>query len=233
MKTLGILGGMSPESTATYYTEINRLVNQQKGGNVSALIVMFSVEFEEIVQCQKQSEWQKAGEILAQAGKKLETIGAQGIVLATNTMHKVAPQIEKAISIPFLHILDATANAIKAQGFHKVALLGTKFTMSDNFYRDGLVARGIMPIVPNEETQNEIHRIIFDELCVGKCLPQSKAFYLETIESLKQQGAEGVILGCTEIGLLVNQTDSPLPFFDTAKLHSQMAAEFVLDVKNT
>lgn len=224
MKILGIIGGMSPESTATYYTEINRLVNQKKGGNISAPIVMVSVEFEEIVQCQKQSEWQRAGEILAEAGKKLEMIGAEGIVLATNTMHKVAPQIERALSIPFLHILDA----IKSRGLNKVALLGTKFTMSDNFYRDGLIVRGITPIVPNESAQNEIHRIIFDELCVGKFLPQSKAFYLDTIEFLRKQGAEGVILGCTEIGLLVNQSDFSLPFFDTAKLHSQMAAEFVL-----
>ena len=228
MKILGIIGGMSPESTATYYTDINRVVNPKKGGNISAHIVMVSVEFEEIVQCQKQSEWQRAGEILAEAGKKLEMIGAEGIVLATNTMHKVAPQIERALSIPFLHILDATADAIKSRGLNKVALLGTKFTMSDNFYRDGLIARGITPIVPNEDAQNEIHRIIFDELCVGKFLPQSKAFYLDTIEFLRKQGAEGVILGCTEIGLLVNQSDFSLPFFDTAKLHSQMAAEFVL-----
>ena len=233
MKILGIIGGMSPESTATYYTEINRLVNQKKGGNISAPIVMVSVEFEEIVQCQKQSEWQRAGEILAEAGKKLEMIGAEGIVLATNTMHKVAPQIERVLSIPFLHILDATVDAIKSRGLNKVALLGTKFTMSDNFYRDGLIVRGITPIVPNEDTQNEIHRIIFDELCVGKFLPQSKAFYLKIIDELKNQGAEGVILGCTEIGLLVNQSDSPLPFFDTAKLHSQMAADFVVGVKNT
>lgn len=229
MKTLGIIGGMSPESTTTYYMEINRLVNQEKGGNASAPIMMVSVEFDEIVQCQKQGDWQKAGEILANAGKKLELIGADGIVLATNTMHKVASQIEQAISIPFLHILDATANEIKAQGLHKIALLGTKFTMSDNFYRDGLLQRGITPIVPKDDVQNEIHRIIFDELCVGKFLPQSKDFYLSVIDDLKKQGAEGVILGCTEIGLLVNQKDSPLPFFDTAKLHSQMATKFILD----
>ncbi|BFU60543.1 MULTISPECIES: aspartate/glutamate racemase family protein [Rodentibacter] len=229
MKTLGIIGGMSPESTATYYTEINRLVNQRKGSNTSAPIVMVSVEFEEIVRYQKRGEWKKAGEILAEAAKRLEVVGAQGIVLATNTMHKVATQIQQAISIPFLHILDATANAIKARNIRKVALLGTKFTMSDNFYRDGLIQRGIVPIVPNEEIQNEIHRIIFDELCVGKFLSQSNAFYLDTIETLQKQGAEGVILGCTEIGLLVNQSDSPLPFFDTAKLHSQMAAEFVVN----
>ena len=142
--------------------------------------------------------------------------------------HGVGPAIYAEAEEKGLHILDATADAIKSRGLNKVALLGTKFTMSDNFYRDGLIVRGITPIVPNESAQNEIHRIIFDELCVGKFLPQSKAFYLDTIEFLRKQGAEGVILGCTEIGLLVNQSDFSLPFFDTAKLHSQMAAEFVL-----
>ena len=229
MKTLGIIGGMSPESTVTYYSEINRLVNQAKGGNFSAPLLMVSVEFDEIVQYQKSGNWQKAGEILADAGKKLETIGANGILLATNTMHKVAPQIIQAIQVPFLHILDATARAIKAQGLRKIALLGTSFTMSDAFYRDGLAERGISALVPNKDTQQEIHRIIFEELCVGKFLPDSKAFYLNTINELAQQGAEGVILGCTEIGLLVRQADSSLPFFDTAQLHSQMAATFILD----
>ena len=229
MKTLGIIGGMSPESTVTYYSEINRLVNQAKGGNFSAPLLMVSVEFDEIVQCQKSGNWQKAGEILADAGKKLETIGANGILLATNTMHKVAPQIIQAIQVPFLHILDATARAIKAQGLRKIALLGTSFTMSDAFYRDGLAERGISALVPNKDTQQEIHRIIFEELCIGKFLPDSKAFYLNTINELAQQGAEGVILGCTEIGLLVRQADSSLPFFDTAQLHSQMAATFILD----
>lgn len=229
MKTLGIIGGMSPESTVTYYSEINRLVNQAKGGNFSAPLLMVSVEFDEIVQYQKSGNWQKAGEILADAGKKLETIGANGILLATNTMHKVAPQIIQAIQVPFLHILDATARAIKAQGLRKIALLGTSFTMSDAFYRDGLAERGISALVPNKDTQQEIHRIIFEELCIGKFLPDSKAFYLNTINELAQQGAEGVILGCTEIGLLVRQADSSLPFFDTAQLHSQMAATFILD----
>ena len=228
MKTLGIIGGMSPESTATYYKEINRLVNQRLGGNASAKLLMVSVEFEEIVQCQKRGDWATAGEILATAGKQLEQIGADGVLLATNTMHKVAQPIIEAINVPFLHILDATAQAIKARNLNTVALLGTRFTMQDNFYRDGLLERGITPIVPNEQTQQEIHRIIFDELCVGKFLPESKAFYLNTITELEKQGAQGVILGCTEIGLLIQQTDSNLPFFDTAELHSQMAVEFIL-----
>ncbi|AHG78300.1 aspartate/glutamate racemase family protein [Mannheimia varigena] len=228
MKTLGILGGMSPESTVSYYLNINRAVNQVLGGNSSARLLIFSVNFEEIAQCQKQGDWQRSGEILAEQACLLEQAGADGILLATNTMHKVAKQISDNISVPFLHILDCTAEAIKAKGINKVALLGTQFTMSDNFYRDGLIERGITPIVPDETTQKEIHRIIFDELCLGKIEASSKTFYLETIKRLSEQGAEGVILGCTEIGLLITQADSSLPFFDTAALHSQMAVDFVL-----
>ncbi|WHP47209.1 aspartate/glutamate racemase family protein [Mannheimia bovis] len=228
MKTLGILGGMSAESTVSYYLNINRAVNQALGGNSSAKIFISSVNFEEIVQHQKQGNWQRAGEILAEQAKLLEQAGADGILLATNTMHKVANQITDNISVPFLHILDCVADSIQAKGLSKVALLGTQFTMSDNFYRDGLLERGITPIVPDESTQKEIHRIIFDELCLGKIEQNSKDFYLKTIKDLAALGAEGVILGCTEIGLLIQQSDSELPFFDTAALHSQMAVEFVL-----
>lgn len=228
MKTLGILGGMSAESTVSYYLNINRAVNQALGGNSSAKIFISSVNFEEIVQHQKQGNWQRAGEILAEQAKLLEQAGADGILLATNTMHKVANQITDNISVPFLHILDCVADSIQAKGLSKVALLGTQFTMSDNFYRDGLLERGITPIVPDESTQKEIHRIIFDELCLGKIEQNSKDLYLKTIKDLAALGAEGVILGCTEIGLLIQQSDSELPFFDTAELHSQMAVEFVL-----
>ncbi|QLD32382.1 aspartate/glutamate racemase family protein [Mannheimia varigena] len=229
MKTLGILGGMSPESTVSYYVNINRAVNQALGGNASAKILMSSVNFEEIAQCQKQGHWQQAGEILSEQARLLEQAGAEGILLATNTMHKVANQITDTISVPFLHILDCVAKAIQAKGISKVALLGTQFTMSDNFYCDGLLERGITPIVPDESTQKEIHRIIFDELCLGKIEQNSKDFYLKTIEDLIALGAESVILGCTEIGLLIQQKDCRLPFFDTAALHSQMAAEFILN----
>ncbi|QIW15551.1 aspartate/glutamate racemase [Pasteurellaceae bacterium RH1A] len=228
MKTLGILGGMSPESTATYYLEINRAVNQALGGNHSAKLLLASVDFEEIATCQRSGDWQQAGQILAKLAKDLEQSGAEGILLATNTMHKVASQIIEAINVPFLHILDVVANRIKAQGFSQVALLGTQFTMSDAFYKYGLLERGIKPLVPSSEVQAEIHRIIFEELCVGKILPASKDFYLQTIADLQAQGAEGVILGCTEIGLLIEQGDSALPFFDTAKLHSDMAVDFIL-----
>ena len=229
MRTLGILGGMSPESTVSYYLNINRAVNQQLGGNASAKILMSSVNFEEIVQCQRNGQWQRSGGILAEQARLLEQAGADGILLATNTMHKVAEQITTNISIPFLHILDCVADAIKIKGLNKAALLGTAFTMSDDFYRDGLISRGITPIVPDEITQKEIHRIIFDELCLGKIEASSKEFYLKTIEKLTALGAQGVILGCTEIGLLINQQDSPLPFFDTTELHSQMAVKFLLE----
>lgn len=228
MKTLGIIGGMSPESTVLYYQKINRLVNQAKGGNHSAPMVMASVDFEEIVQLQKSGQWQKAGELLALAASKLEQIGAEGILLATNTMHKNAAAIEAAIKVPFLHILDAAAEAVKARGISTVGVLGTAFTMQDAFYRDGLAERGLAAVMPDAEAQKEVHRIIFEELCMGKMLPQSRAFYLETVQSLAEQGAEGVILGCTEIGLLIQHGDHTLPFFDTAMLHAEAAARFVL-----
>lgn len=232
MKTLGILGGMSAESTVSYYLNINRAVNQALGGNSSAKMLISSVNFQEIVQHQKQGNWQRAGEMLTEQAKLLEQAGAEGILLATNTMHKVAKQISDNISVPFLHILDCVADNIQAKGLSKIALLGTQFTMSDNFYRDGLIERGITPIVPDEAKQKEIHRIIFDELCLGKIEATSKAFYLETIKQLSKQGAEGVVLGCTEIGLLIQQSDCELPFFDTAELHSQMAVDFVLGEGN-
>ncbi|AKD38938.1 hypothetical protein I926_08120 [Pasteurella multocida subsp. multocida OH4807] len=228
MKTLGIIGGMSPESTVTYYSLINQLVNQAKGGNHSAPLVMVNIEFEEIVRLQKQGEWQKAGKILATAAQKLTQIGAEGILLATNTMHKVASHIIEAIDVPFLHIIDATAEAIKAKQVKQIALLGTQFTMQDHFYRDLLLAHDIIPIIPSHAQQQEIHRIIFTELCIGKSTPESKQFYLDVIADLEKQGAQGVILGCTEIGLLINQQDATLPFFDTTTLHAQKAAEFIL-----
>ncbi|AWI50090.1 aspartate/glutamate racemase [Actinobacillus porcitonsillarum] len=229
MKTLGILGGMSPESTISYYLNINRAVNATLGGNTSAKLLMSSVNFDEIVQCQKSGDWQKAGAMLAREAKLLESIGAEGILIGANTMHKVAGAVQNAVSVPLLHILDVVADRIKAQGLRKVALLGTHYTMADNFYVDGLRERGVEPIVPDDDAKLEIHRIIFEELCVGIIKPESKAYYLKTIENLTALGAEGVILGCTEIGLLINQRDSTLPFFDTATLHSEMAVDFILE----
>lgn len=227
MNTLGIIGGMSPESTAVYYTQINRLINQQRGNNASAPLILYSVEFQEIVDCQKNGDWEKAGKILSQSAKILQNAGAQAVLLATNTMHKVAAPIEAELNIPFLHILTGVAQHIKTQRIHKVGLLGTRFTMQDEFYRTGLAERGIEAIVPDVPTQMEIHRIIFDELCIGKLTPTSKQFYLRAMNDLAQQGAQGMILGCTEIGLLVQQQDTPIPLFDSTQIHVQMAVEFI------
>lgn len=232
MRTLGILGGMSPASTTTYYDVINQKINQIKGANTTAPLIVYSIDFEQIAECQRQNEWQKAGQILADMAVKLEQIGVDGILLATNTMHKVAPDIQAKISVPFLHIVDATAKAINAQNLDKVALLGTQFVMQQDFYKQGLRKFHIESIVPDENTQAEIHRIIFDELCVGTISEQSKDYFLNVINHLEQQGAKGVILGCTEIGLLINQDDLDMPVFDTAKLHAQMAVDFILNDKS-
>lgn len=228
MKTIGIIGGMSPESTALYYHLINRAVNAKLGGNHSAEILLFSVNFEQIAQHQRNAQWNEAGKILADAARKLENIGADFIILATNTMHKVAHHIENAINIPFLHVVDVLADEIKSQGKQTVGLLGTQFTMSDSFYIDRLKHNGITVMTPNETEQAEIHRIIFEELCVNKILPQSKQIYLDIIRKLEQQGAQGIILGCTEIGLLIKQKDYPLPLFDTTEIHSLAAVDFAL-----
>lgn len=229
MRKIGIIGGMSPESTAIYYLEINRLVNRARGGNTSAPLILDNMEFEQIVQCQKNGDWQQAGEILAQSAQKLQQAGAQAIVLATNTMHKVADGIQTAIDVPFLHILDGVAQSIHAQNKQCVGLLGTRFTMQDVFYKQGLEQRGIRTIVPDDDAQAEIHRIIFEELCVGKILPSSRDFYLQTIEKLAEQGAEAVILGCTEIGLLIQQDKTDLTLLDTTQIHVAMAVDFILN----
>lgn len=229
MRKIGIIGGMSPESTAIYYLEINRLVNRARGGNTSAPLILDNMEFEQIVQCQKNGDWQQAGEILAQSAQKLQQAGAQAIVLATNTMHKVADSIQTAIDVPFLHILDGVAQSIHAQNKQCVGLLGTRFTMQDVFYKQGLEQRGIRAIVPDDDAQAEIHRIIFEELCVGKILPSSRDFYLQTIEKLAEQGAEAVILGCTEIGLLIQQDKTDLTLLDTTQIHVAMAVDFILN----
>ncbi|UOP04729.1 aspartate/glutamate racemase family protein [Conchiformibius kuhniae] len=229
MRTIGIIGGMSPESTACYYRDINRIVNQTKGGNHSAPLILYSVEFQAIAEQQKNGDWQAAAATLARAARILQQAGAQALVLATNTMHKVAPQIEAAADIPLLHILDAAAAALHRQGISRAAVLGTRFTMQANgFYAEGLRQRGIDALMPAPADQDDIHRIIFQELCVGDIRPQSRERYRDIIARLRQNGAEGVILGCTEIGLLLQPHDCPLPLFDTAALHAQAAAEFVL-----
>lgn len=229
MKTIGLLGGMSWESTIPYYRLINEGVKQRLGGLHSASLLLHSVDFHEIEACQSSGEWEKAGEILAQAALGLERAGAEGILLCTNTMHKVASQIENRCSLPFLHIADATGRAIQKQQMSNVALLGTRYTMEQDFYRGRLQEEfGISTLIPEAADRQRINQIIFDELCLGEFSDASRDYYLSVIERLAQQGAQGVIFGCTEIGLLVPVEMSPLPVFDTAAIHAADAVAFML-----
>lgn len=228
MKTLGMIGGMSPESTVLYYQIINREVNRRLGGNNSANIVMHSVNFAEIAALQAQGNWQQAGVLLADSAQKLAQMGAEGLVLATNTMHKVADVIQAAVEIPLLHVVDATAAAIHAQGLDKVGLLGTRFTMSDGFYTQRMRELGIATVLPNEAQQAEIHRVIFEELCCNRFTDTAKRYYQQVVEDLQAQGVQGVILGCTEIGLLLQAQDCALPVWDSAVIHALAAVEWIL-----
>ena len=228
MKTLGMIGGMSPESTVLYYQIINREVNRRLGGNNSANIVMHSVNFAEIAALQAQGNWQQAGVLLADSAQKLAQMGVEGLVLATNTMHKVADVIQAAVEIPLLHVVDATAAAIHAQGLDKVGLLGTRFTMSDGFYTQRMRELGIATVLPNEAQRAEIHRVIFEELCCNRFTDTAKRYYQQVVEDLQAQGAQGVILGCTEIGLLLQAQDCALPVWDSAVIHALAAVEWIL-----
>ncbi|ELY4156656.1 aspartate/glutamate racemase [Cronobacter turicensis] len=230
MKTVGLLGGMSWESTIPYYRLINEGVRDRLGGLHSAQLLLHSVDFHDIEACQASGEWDKAGDMLAQAALGLERAGAQAIVLCTNTMHKVAHQIEARCALPFLHIADATGRAIAQAGLRQVALLGTRYTMEQDFYRARLAQEfGVTSLIPNESARARISQIIFDELCLGKITAESKRYYQQQIELLAEQGAQGVIFGCTEIGLLLGSQDCPVPVFDTAALHAADAVNFMLD----
>ncbi|ECB1508491.1 aspartate/glutamate racemase [Salmonella enterica] len=229
MKTIGLLGGMSWESTIPYYRLINEGIKQQLGGLHSASLLLHSVDFHDIEVCQRRDEWDKAGDILAQAAHGLQQAGAEGIVLCTNTMHKIAHVIESRCSLPFLHIADATGRAIARQRLHRVALLGTRYTMEQDFYRGRLEQQfAIETIVPEADDRARINQVIFDELCQGTFTDASRHYYLQVIEQLAAQGAQGVIFGCTEIGLLVPQTQSALPVFDTTAIHAADAVSFML-----
>lgn len=224
MKTIGLIGGMSWESTVTYYKLINEIIKEKLGGLHSAKILLYSVDFAEIEQCQANGQWDKSAEILAAAAKSLEKLGADFIVICTNTMHKVSPQIQNQISIPIIHIADATANALIEAGVSKVALLGTKYTMTQDFYKEKLIQRGLSVIIPSSNDIEIVNRVIYDELCLGIVAEKSRSEYIRIINQLKDQGAEGIILGCTEIGLLIHQEDSSLPVFDTTEIHARAAA---------
>ena len=229
MKTIGLIGGMSWESTANYYRDINERVKQRLGGLHSARILLYSVDFQEIERLQHQGRWDEAGEQLGDIARRLEGAGADVVALCTNTMHKVAPAIEAALRVPFLHIADPTAQAVKQAGIGRIGLLGTRFTMEEDFYRGRLVQRhGLDVIVPDPAERETVHRVIYDELCLGKVEERSRRAYREIIAHLVERGAEGVILGCTEIAMLVSPADSPVPLFDTTQLHAVSAVDFAL-----
>ena len=228
MKTIGLIGGMSWESTVTYYQLINEAVKEQLGGLHSAEILLYSVDFDEIEALQSSGQWDKAGAILAEIAHKLEQAGADCILICTNTMHKVADTVRAAVSVPLLHIAEATADALEAAGISRVALLGTRYTMTEDFYKSKLVARGIDVLIPESEDVDTVNSIIFDELCLGITSEASRQKLLSIIASLQKQGAQGVILGCTEIGLLISPQDTDLPVFDTTMIHAAAASAFAL-----
>ena len=228
MKTIGLIGGMSWESTVTYYQLINEAVKKSLGGLHSAKILLYSVDFQEIEECQTRGDWEKSARILGDVAKGLEGAGADCIVICTNTMHKVAPQIGARVSIPILHIAEATAEALIESGISRVLLLGTRYTMQQDFYKEKLVERGIEVMVPGDEDMEIVNRIIFGELCLGVISEESRREYLRIIEEQKGRGAQGVILGCTEIGLLISQADTELPVFDTTQIHAGRAAEWAV-----
>jgi aspartate racemase len=229
MKTIGLIGGMSWESSAEYYRIINETVKAKLGGLHSAKSVMVSVDFAEIERLQQLGKWPEAGQAMIAAARSLEKAGADFVVLCTNTMHKSADEIQANIGIPFLHIADATARRIKSFGIRKVGLLGTRFTMEEDFYKGRLAQKfGLEVIIPGIEDREIVHRVIYDELVVGEIRTESKARYLDVIRRLAEAGAEGIILGCTEIGSLIHEEDCSEPLFDTTKIHATAAVEWAL-----
>ena len=224
MKTIGLIGGMSWESTVTYYQVINETIKRELGGLHSAKILLYSVDFDEIERYQASGEWDKSADVLSDAAERLEEADADFIVICTNTMHKVAPQMSEHISIPIIHIAEATADKLKEQSITTVGLLGTKYTMTQDFYKAKLIEAGIQVIIPNDDDVETVNAVIYNELCIGDIRQESKEKYLTIIRKLADEGAQGVILGCTEIGLLVQQEDIDLSVFDTTLIHAEKAA---------
>lgn len=229
MKTIGLIGGMSWESTVTYYQIVNETVKRELGGLHSAKVLLYSVDFAEIEEYQAKGEWDKSARVLSQAAINLEKAGADFIVICTNTMHKVAPEIQKEISIPVIHIAEATADELRKHGITKVGLLGTKYTMTQEFYKSKLIEVGIDVLIPDEEGITTVNDVIYKELCLGIISEQSKKKFVSVIEDLQREGAQGVILGCTEIGLLIGQEDTALPVFDTTQIHASKAALLAIE----
>ena len=226
LKTIGLIGGMSWESTATYYKIINETVKEKLGGLHSAKCILYSVDFQEIEECQANGNWEKSGEILGEAAYNLEKAGADFIVICTNTMHKVVNQIKEKISVPILHIAEMTAEKILEKGLKNIALLGTKYTMEQDFYKSKLIEKGINVIIPDKNDIETINEVIYDELCLGTINFNSKKKFLEIVDKLRSKGAEGIILGCTEIGLIIKNEDTDVPLFDTAIIHAEQAAMY-------
>lgn len=229
MKTIGLIGGMSWESTLTYYKIINETVKEQLGGLNSAKCLLYSVNFQEIEECQAVGDWEKSGKLLGEIAKKLEEAGANFIVICTNTMHKVVDIIEKQIKIPILHIADATADVILSKGIDEIILLGTKYTMEQDFYKSRLIEKGIKVITPDKNDIDYINKVIYEELCLGIINASSKKRFLEIVEKLTENKKRGVILGCTEIGLLIKQEDINCPAFDTALIHAEKAGLYAIE----
>lgn len=228
MRRIGLLGGMSWQSSALYYSLINELVAERLGGVHSADLVMISVDFAQVERLQVAGEWERAGDLLAREAQALEAAGAEAIVLCTNTMHIVAPAIEAAVSIPLLHLADVTARAVRAAGLDRVGMLGTRFTMQQPFMRERIALHGLEVLVPNDDDQAVVHRVIYDELVLGVVSDVSREAYLEIIARLVAEGAQGIVLGCTEIELLVEQQHVAVPLFPTTRLHAEAAVDWSL-----
>ena len=228
MKTIGLIGGMSWESTVTYYQLLNEGVKDALGGLHSAKVLLYSVDFFEIESLMSRGDWDKAADLLGGVAARLENAGADMILICTNTLHKVAPQVQSRIRVPLVHIAVAAAEALTAQGISRVGLLGTKYTMTQAFYRDKLVERGIEVLIPEGDDIDLVNRVIFDELCLGIVKEESRADYLRVIADLQQRGAQGILLGCTELGLIVAREDVSLPLFDTTEIHAKKALVLAL-----
>lgn len=228
MKTLGLIGGMSWESTAHYYTRINHLVAERLGGLHSARLLLYSLDFDELQRLQHADDWTGAARLLVDAAMRLERAGAEGLVVCANTMHLVAPEIEAAVKLPLIHVADATAKAVKNRGIRTVALLGTRFTMEKDFYRLRLEQHGLRVLIPDTDDREVLHRMIYQELCKGEVRPESRQAFFEVIAQLAAAGAEGSILGCTEFTLFGASSDAGIPLFDTTEIHARAAADWAL-----
>lgn len=229
MKTIGLIGGMSWESTVSYYQIINTLVKERLGGLHSARCVLYSVDFQEIEECQKLGRWEESGKILGEAARALERAGADFGLICTNTMHKVFAEVQSAVNIPFLHIAEATAKVVLEAGIKRIGLLGTAYTMEQAFYKEKLEEAGIAVSIPSADERAEVNRVIYEELCLGIISESSRDYYLRVVAGLAEGGAQGVIMGCTEIGLLLNGQKTPVPLFDTAEIHAASAAMLAME----